>query len=302
MEKEEILPSYYFLPPYTFLGIKNRPLKEADIAIIPFPYDSTTTVSPGTRFGPHAILTASRQCEFIDPVTKKNIFMLKMTTLDEILLDKSSSIKAIERIEDVIKTLLNNNIFPVSIGGEHTIALGAIKAVAQHYKNVSVIHFDAHGDRRPEFDDAIHSHATVMYHASEYVDTILSLGLRSICQEDLDFLKERSQEVVFAHEFSYEKAIQAIKSKIPLGSNLYISFDLDYFDPSLVPSVGTPVPGGPQWNETQKLLTWICQNYTLLGLDVVELSPTSLDSVSPTVAAKLIQHILFSTFLNDTSD
>ena len=280
-----------------FLGIKNPLIQNTKAIILPYGLENTTSYGVGTKSGPKAILKASRQLELYDDFynnePQKNIGIMTAK------LEKppSKNHEAIPRIEKLISEILKLNKFPFMLGGEHTITAGAVNAFAKKYEEIIVIQFDAHTDLRQEYQNNIYSHACTMRRCLDNENIkLLSIGIRSSSIEEVDYLNKNKKRINIywakdKNHWELKEIIKFIKNK-----KTYITFDLDCFDPSLMPATGTPEPGGLFWDETLDILMRICSNSNVIGADINELSPIKNFQSCDFLAAKLCYKILSFVF------
>jgi len=276
------------LPPFNFCGIESMDFGQCKAVVLPVPYDSTTSYNPGTRNGPHAIIQASRNMELYDEELGFTPAEMGIFTLEELEPSMKSPEDTIARVEEAVAEILESGKFPVVFGGEHSISLGAVRAVNEHFEDVSVLHLDAHADCRDEYEGTKYSHACVARRFSE-ICPVVQLGIRSLSAGEADFLKKSGAvKTFFMHELRKEGFEQTIDNAISsLSDRVYISFDIDAMDPSAVPATGTPEPGGFLWNEALQVLRKVCEQKEVIGFDLVELSPIPGMSASDFLAAKL---------------
>ena len=261
------------------------------IIIVPVPYDETSTWMKGADKGPDAILEASVNLEFYDVETDSEIHLYGIHTIDPVR-EKRSPEKLVEEVYRTISSLLDGNKFPVVVGGNHTISIGAAKAFSGHYKDLSVLQLDAHSDLRQEYEGSPMNHACVMARIREFAP-VVQVGIRSMAHEEVRFMDR--ERMFFSHELyhdktNYKKAIDR------LSENVYITIDLDVFDPSLIPSTGTPEPGGPEYYEIMNFLKEVIKRRNVVGFDVVELCPSPVNKAPDFVAAKIIYQLLSYKF------
>lgn len=279
--------------PLTFAGI-DKPLEKCKVVILPVPYDATATFKSGAREGPYAIILASRQFEDYDLELKREIGNeIGIYTAQEIEPHSNSPYEMIKRIEKSVNWVLNLNKFPVVIGGEHTVSIGAISAISKK-KKISVLQIDAHADLRDVYQSSKYNHACVMRRIREMknIESVVQVGIRSLSIEEAHFIeKNKIEDYIYENTFDIEKILKQ------LGEEVYITIDLDGFDPSIIPSVGTPEPNGLKWEQTLNLLKEIAKNKKIVGFDVVELSPIPDLKMSDMAAAKLIHKLIGYSFL-----
>jgi agmatinase len=202
-----------------------------------------------------------------------------------------------ERVEEATARFLAMGKMPVVIGGEHSVAVGAIQAYHKKYPGLSVIQFDAHGDLRATYEGSEFSHACAMHHFAGRLPT-LQVGIRSLSREERDLIKARKLMVVPARDFvgRPERALELVDR---LTDEIYLTIDVDYFDPAIMPATGTPEPGGPGWYDTLAFIRGVCRKKTLVGFDVNELRPLGDDVAPDFLAAKLIYKIIAYRFFAD---
>ena len=271
--------------PNAFMGYQ-YPLAESKAAVILVPYDGTTTFMAGTRHGPQAIITASNQVEFYDRELDKEPGLVGIHTYDEVEPDMSSAEKTVKRVEEFVTEVIEQEKFPILFGGEHSVSVGMVKALAKKHKNLSVLQIDAHADLRDEYEGTKYNHACAMRRIKEHVKSVSLVGIRSLCKEEMDFIKENNLDVHWGNQFDEEKILSNLTEEV------YITIDLDGFDPSECPGVGTPEPGGLRWEQTLKLLKKVAEKKKIVGFDIVELMPIPGTAQSEFFAAKLAYKLL----------
>ena len=261
------------------------------IIIVPVPYDETSTWMKGADKGPDAIMEASVNLEFYDVETDSEIHLCGIHTVDPVR-EKGSPEKLVEEVYRTISLLLDSNKFPVVVGGNHTVSIGAAKAFSGHYKDLSVLQLDAHSDLRQEYEGSPMNHACVMARIRELAP-IVQVGIRSMAYEESRFMDR--ERMFFSHELYQDKANYR-KAIDLLSENVYITIDLDVFDPSLIPSTGTPEPGGPDYFEIMHFLKDVIRSRNVVGFDVVELCPSAGNKAPDFIAAKIIYQLLSYRF------
>jgi agmatinase len=280
-----------------FLGIdkKYSSFDNSKIVVLPCPFEKTTSYGKGTSKGPSTIIKASHYVEFFDEETEKEVcFQQGICTLKPLSFKNISGKKALNLINSRIAVLIANGKFVVTIGGEHTISAAAIKAHFDFYPDLSILHLDAHSDLRQEYEGSKYSHASFAARVAEFTTKITQVGIRAQCKEEHEFIKEERIKTFYAHEIREAGFDDNIIEKIiaTMSTNVYLTFDVDYFDPSIMPSTGTPEPNGFYWHETMKLLQAVARYKNLVGFDVVELAPNKLIPFPDFLTAKLIYKIL----------
>jgi agmatinase len=264
---------------------------DAKIVIIPVAYDGTSTWRKGADKGPSAIIEASANMELYDIETDSEVYKEGIFTEGEIGGDISTE-EMIKTVEEIVKYHLKRNKFTVVIGGEHSVSVGSIKAHAGEHKNLAVLQLDAHTDLREEYNGSKYNHACVMARAKE-VCPIVQVGVRSMDRSEKKSMD--TSNVFFARDI-HDNTGWIKKAVSKLGDDVYITIDLDVFDPSIMSSTGTPEPGGLGWYEVLVLLKGVCEKKNIVGFDVVELCPDSRNKAPDFLAAKLIYKLLSYKF------
>ncbi len=264
---------------------------EAGIIIVPVPYDETSTWMKGADKGPDAILEASVNLEFYDIETSSEAHLKGINTIAPVL-EKETPEALVEAVHDKILFLLSENKFPVIIGGNHSVSIGSVKAFSEYFENISILQLDAHADLRQIYEGSKFNHACAMARAREYAP-IVQVGVRSMSAEELPYVEK--ERIFFSHELYYDKNLYA-KALEKLTGNVYITIDLDVFDPSIMPSTGTPEPGGPPYFELMHFMREVIKKRNLVGFDVVELCPSGTNKSPDFIAAKIIYQLLSYRF------
>jgi agmatinase len=265
--------------------------EESAIVILPVPYDETSTYIKGADRGPEAIIEASPNMEYFDIETRTEARRHGIFTLSPVL-EKSSPEVLCGEVESKIRKLLNEKKFPVVIGGNHTVSIGSIRAIGTHYSNLTILQLDAHSDLRNEYDGTPLNHACAMARAWE-VAPVVQVGIRSMSSDELPNV--RWENIFPAHRLHYDKSLY-IKALDLLSENVYITIDLDVFDPSIMPSTGTPEPGGPDYYDLMHFLRDVAAKRNVVGFDVVELCPDPSNKMPDFVAAKVVYQLLSYIF------
>ncbi len=276
-------------PPRNFGGLplKYSNYNNSNIVILPVPFDKTSTWLKGSAKGPGAIINASANMELYDIETGSEVYKRGIHTAKE--LNAAASRDMVEKVTKKTAKLINDEKFVVVIGGEHTVSLGSIKAHSEHYKNISILHLDAHSDMRDSYEGNKYSHASVMARAKEITPGIVSAGIRSMDSSELKNIDQK--KIFYASDIRNSKDwVRRVVKK--LSENVYISIDLDVLDPSIMPSTGTPEPGGLGWYEVMDLLKNVAKNKNIVGFDIVELCPAKGNAAPDFLAAKLIYTLL----------
>jgi len=285
-----------------FLAIDKRisSFPTSKIVVLPAPYEHTVSYGGGTRRGPRAIIKASQFVEFYDEELDRELCSdVGIATLPPLDFGRAVHAKALDLIERTVRQLIGQEKFVVTLGGEHTISQAAIRPHLEKYPDISVIQFDAHSDLRESYQGSKYSHASVMARVCEDMrpDRITQVGIRAQCIEESRFIRERGIHTFYAHQ------IRALAESVwqdavleTLGDRVYVTFDVDGLDPSIMPSTGTPEPNGLLWSETTRLLRRIGEEKTIVGCDVVELAPAKGVAHADLTAAKLTYKIMNYAF------
>ena len=285
MNEEMFYPrrSFSFPPQYT-------ELKDAKVVVLPIPYDSTVDWRAGTREGPNAIIDASHFLEQYDHELGCYIHDIGIHTLPELVPSMKGPEETVERVYTATKGLLDKGKFVVMLGGEHSLTIGSVRAHSERFANLSVLQLDAHTDLRDEYEDTKFNHACTMRRVHEYCP-IVQVGIRSMGEDDCAYIKSKKLRPFYAKEKplsqSDEKAIVS-----QLSDDVYITIDLDVFDPSIMSAVGTPEPGGMGWYEVLRLLKRVAKEKHIVGFDVMELAPREGPSACTFLAAKLTYKLI----------
>jgi len=279
---------------YGDLPEKYSTLGSSKIVILPVPYDGTSTWGKGADRGPQAIIEASNNMEIYDIETDTEVHLLGIHTAEPVL--ESSSPEAMTKaVYKEVKKYLNKNKFTVTLGGEHSVSIGAIQAHAEKYEDLTIVQIDAHADLREEYLGSKYNHACVMARAREFAPCI-QIGIRSMSVEE-SYVVEPGR-IFYARDINDNETWKYDMLSI-LSNNVYITFDLDAFDPSIMPSTGTPEPGGLLWFQTIEILRRISEKSNIVGFDVVELAPNPDVKAPDFVASKLIYKLLTYKFIDE---
>lgn len=289
-----------------FLAIDEKfsNIESSKIIILPVPYEKTTSYGKGTEFGPKAILESSAYVEFYDDEFERELCFDKgIATAKPIEFLGKTDLDALNIIEQTISKYILLDKFVVTIGGEHTISIASIRSHINKYPDMCILHFDAHSDLRYEYEGSLYSHACFMSRVIEFFPPtkITQVGIRALCIEEANLIKEKNIKTFYAsairrniHKNNWQKEIVST-----LGNHIYITFDVDFFDPSLMPSTGTPEPDGFFYSETLDIFREIIrQGKEIIGFDIVELSPLENLNHPNLTTARLLYKILNFSFYN----
>jgi len=277
--------------PFNFGGLEDEhaALERARIAVLPAPYDFSTTYQGGTRWGPRAILTASQNMELWDEELGAT-YRAGIHTLPELEPTALGPEAMAERVERAVGWILDRGKLPVLLGGEHSLTAGAVRAAAKRIRGLSVLQLDAHADMRERYLDSPYSHACVMRRVREIVPAA-SVGIRSMSEEEAQALTREPAPLWSTRAF---RALQGRWDPIlkSLTDEVYVTFDLDALDPAALPATGTPEPGGLDWYEAVDLLAAVARSHRIVGFDVVELAPIPGQVASDFLAARLAYRLM----------
>ena len=276
---------------YGYLSEEYSDPENAGIVIIPVAYDGTSTWVKGADKGPEAIIDASANMELYDIETDSEVYKRGIFT-ERLIGGEISTVEMVEAVVDNVKYYLDKGKFTIVVGGEHSVNIGSIKAHAKKYDDLTILQLDAHTDLRDEYNGSKYNHACVMARAKE-VCPIVQVGIRSMDISEKD--STDPSRIFFAKDI--HNNTDWIKRVIPsLSDNVYITIDLDVFDPSIMPSTGTPEPGGLLWYDVLALLKTVSTKKNVVGFDVVELCPDGRNKAPDFLAAKLIYKLLSYKF------
>jgi len=295
-------------PKSNFLAIDKEysSLDSSRIAIVSAPYEHTVSYGGGAKHGPKGIVDASAYVEFYDDETDRELcFDVGIATIKPLAFGKNVDRAALDVIEDQVDALLEMDKFVVTLGGEHTISTAPIAAHYRKYPKMSILHFDAHSDLRHEYQGSVWSHASFLARVAEFFPTkrITQVGIRAQCIEEARFIKDKKINTFYAsalrrglHGAQWQKAVVDT-----LAKDVYITFDVDAFDPSIMPSAGTPEPDGLYYSETLDVLrNIIASGRRIVGFDVVELAPVKGVAHPDLTAARLVYKMLNLAFSKST--
>lgn len=278
--------------PHTFLGVEQTPYAQAKTVIVPVPLEFSTSYRKGTREGPQAIITASKQVELYDCEEDFSPYESGIYTCPEMAFSFDRLSAFADEIEKWMDCFLLDHKFPILLGGEHSLSVPAVRALKRVFHDLSVLQLDAHADFRESYQGNPYSHACVGRRMAELAP-VIQIGVRSMCAEEKKALQQ-FPEVKTIKACEMEKAKAALDN---LSPNVYITIDVDVLDPAFMPSTGTPEPGGLSWEQLNDMLRVVCTTKNVVGLDVSELSPLP-NIVHPEFAiAKLVYRCVGWKFL-----
>jgi agmatinase len=280
-----------------FLGIDNKVSFKEKVIVVPFGLEKTVSYGGGTCNGPKEIIKASHQVELYDeelycePYKKIGIKTLKPFKIDKDIK------KALKKMSDINKNILAKKLFPITFGGEHSITSACIAPFVKKYKKICLLHFDAHADLRESYNGEKFSHASAIKRCLDHKNvSVISFGIRNISESEIPFLKKNKSRInIFWAKDKLKWDLKKFK-KIIKNKTVYLTFDVDGFDSSIMPATGTPEPGGLLWDETLNIIKIAAKNSDIVGADINELSPIKGFSSYNFLVAKLAYKILSYTF------
>ncbi|MCI0695306.1 agmatinase [candidate division KSB1 bacterium] len=285
--------------PNNFLGLEPNLSNYANAraAILPLPYEATTSYGAGTKRGPKAIIKASQQVEFFDEELNVEPCEVGVATVNPLAFGKLSGASAVKKIAGSCRKLISDGKFVLGLGGEHTVTVGMVQAMHERYPDLWVVQLDAHSDLRDEYAGSPYSHACAMARVVEFCP-LVGLGIRSGIAGERERLKPPSQ-VYYGHEMRQMGAARWMEQVFKLvGPRVYLTIDVDFFNPAEMPAVGTPEPGGFGWYETLDFLRELFSRQEVVGGDIVELMPLrgmpAADFLAARLAYKLIAYKFFA--------
>ena len=283
-----------------FLGINNKFNKKEKAVVVPFGLEKTVSYGSGTKNGPKEIIKASHQVELFDedlncePYKKIGIKTLKPFTI------KKNMKEALKQIAKINDSLITQKIFPLVLGGEHSITPGCIVPFVKKYKNLCLLHFDAHADLRESYNGNKFSHASAIRRCLDYKNvSLISFGIRNISAGEISYLKKNKKKIKIFWAKDKNKWNLSLFKKLIKNKKVYLTYDVDGFDSSLMPATGTPEPGGMFWDETIKIIKIASKNSEIVGADINELAPIKGFDTYNFLTAKLAYKILAYRFIRN---
>ena len=281
-----------------FLGIDNKVNFKEKVVIVPFGLEKTVSYGGGTKNGPKEIIKASHQVELYDEELNCEPYKkIGIKTLKPFKIDKNIK-KALNKMSKINEEILGKKLFPMTFGGEHSITPGCIAPFTKKYKDICLLHFDAHADLRESYNGEKFSHASAIKRCLDYPNvSVISFGIRNISQSEIPFLKKNSTRInIFWAKDKSEWNLNNFK-KLIKNKTVYLTFDVDGLDSSIMPATGTPEPGGLLWDETLNIIRIAAKNSKIVGADINELSPIKGFNSYNFLVAKLAYKILSYKFL-----
>ncbi len=281
-----------------FLGIDNKfDIKQKSI-VIPFGLEKTVSYGGGTKYGPKEIIKASHQVELYDEELNCEPFkVIGVKTIKPFKISKNIN-KALKQISHLNQKSIEKNLFPLTLGGEHSITVGCIEPFVKKYKNVTILQIDAHADLRNSYNNQKYSHASAMKRCLDFKNVnLISVGIRNISKEEIPFLKKNTNRIKIFWAKDQKKWNLKYFKKLIKNKNVYLTFDVDGLDSSIMPATGTPEPGGLFWYESLSLIKTTFINANVIGADINELAPIKGFNSYNFLIAKLAYKILTYKFL-----
>jgi agmatinase len=273
---------------FGWLEAKHSDYARSRVVVLPVPYDSTASGWVGSREGPAAIIEASGNMELYDMGIGREPYLVGIHTLPEVAAHSGGPAEMVARIEQIVGEQIDAGKFVVTLGGEHTVAVGAARAHAGRIAGLSVLAFDANADMRDVYLDSPYNHACTLRRISEVVP-VVQVGLRSAEREEHEYIRQRGLRFYSPREF---RAAGAEAIADALTDCVYVTFDLDAFDSGIMPAVGTPEPGGLLWDEVSELLETVASKRRIVGFDVTELAPSLGLRANAQLAARLTYRLI----------
>jgi agmatinase len=287
----------YFPNKKGFLGIDNNFNFKEKVIVVPFGLEKTVSYGGGTKNGPKEIIKASHQVELYDEELNHEPYKkIGIKTLKPFKIDKNIK-KALKKMSDINEKILNKNIFPMTFGGEHSITPGCIVPFVKKYKKLCLLHFDAHADLRESYNGEKFSHASAIKRCLDYRNvSLISFGIRNISKSEIPYLKKNSSRIdIFWAKDKKKWDLKKFK-KLIKNKTVYLTFDVDGLDSSIMPATGTPEPGGLLWDETLNIIKIAAKNSNIVGADINELSPIKYFNSYNFLVAKLAYKIISYSF------
>ncbi len=281
--------------PDNFLGLdpKEADYESARFAVLPIPYDATTSFGAGTRDGPRAIITASQQVELYDEALQRESVRDGIATLDALEPDARGPEAMHQRVYRAARRIVRDDKIPIGLGGEHGITSGLVRAAQARYKGLSVLQIDAHADLRDSYQGTPYSHAAVMRRIHDMKLPAVGVGIRNYSAAEARFIRSEDKPIFTARACRESDTwIDSVLSH--LTDTVYITIDIDGFDPACAPGTGTPEPGGLDWYQVTNLLAAVTKGglRRVVGFDVVEVRPLPPSTVTEFLAAKLVYRLI----------
>ena len=287
----------YFSPKKGFLGIDAEQSIVPQVIVVPFGLEKTVSYGGGTKNGPKEIIKASHQVELFDEELNKEPYKeIGIKTLKPFSI-KNKIENALDQLSKINEDILSSDKFPLVFGGEHSLTPGSIKPFAKKYDEITLLHFDAHADLRESYQDEKFSHASAIKRCLDYKNLkVVSFGIRNLSKEEMDFYNNNRDRIEIFWGKDKKTWDLSLLDKFFKNKNVYITFDVDGLDASIMPATGTPEPGGMLWEEVLPIIKKVCQISNVVGADINELAPIKNFDSYNFLVAKLAYKILSYTF------
>ena len=287
----------YLSPKKGFLGIDAEQSKSPQVIVVPFGLEKTVSYGGGTKNGPKEIIKASHQVELFDEELNKEPYKeIGIKTLKPFSI-KNKIRSALDQLSKINEDILSSEKFPLVFGGEHSITPGSIKPFAKKYDEITLLHFDAHADLRESYQGEKFSHASAIKRCLDYKNLkVVSFGIRNLSKEEMDFYNDNRDRIEIFWGKDKQTWDLSLLDKFFKNKNVYITFDVDGFDASIMPATGTPEPGGMLWEDVLPIIKKVCQISNVVGADINELAPIKNFNSYNFLVAKLAYKIISYSF------
>jgi agmatinase len=287
----------YLSPKKGFLGIDAEQSKSPQVIVVPFGLEKTVSYGGGTKNGPKEIIKASHQVELFDEELNKEPYKeIGIKTLKPFSI-KNKIKSALDQLSKINEDILSSEKFPLVFGGEHSITPGSIKPFAKKYDEITLLHFDAHADLRESYQGEKFSHASAIKRCLDYKNLkVVSFGIRNLSKEEMDFYNDNRDRIEIFWGKDKQSWDLSLLDKFFKNKNVYITFDVDGFDASIMPATGTPEPGGMLWEDVMPIIKKVCQISNVVGADINELAPIKNFDSYNFLVAKLAYKIISYSF------
>jgi len=261
------------------------------VVILPVPYGGTVTYGAGTQRGPEAIRAASLQVELFDEETRREAYRAGIHSAPPVPCARVRPETVVARVAERVERYLDDGKFVVTLGGEHSISAGATGPYARRFPGLTIVHFDAHSDLRDSYQGTANNHACAGARMREHA-RLVQIGIRSQCPEEREIIDRGEVDTLFAYQMHGVDWAPGVLAGIEAGAPVYVTIDLDYFDPSIMPATGTPEPGGGEWYPTLRFLRELSERARIVGFDLMELAPIRGLHAPDFLAARLAYKLL----------
>ncbi|HDN01898.1 MAG: agmatinase [Thermoproteota archaeon] len=279
------------LPPYTLFGLQSK-LEDSKYVVLPIPYDSTSSYIPGSRFAPHKIIEASREVELYDFETGFHLSDAKIHTLHELKPLRGDPLGMIKRIAEAVARIFADRKFPVILGGEHTVTIGAVGAAHTLFPDLWVVILDAHADLRDSFEGTMYSHACVTKRILDLTENVVLLGVRSLSLEEAELIEKTKIKISYSDSLKQDLRFRTLPISSEIGRKpVYLSIDVDVFNPAEAPCVSSPEPGGLSWDNVVQLLRELSK-LNIIAFDIVEFTPCTDGGRTAILVSTLIKKLI----------